>query len=685
MAALEKIRKRAVLLTVVIGLALLAFILGDLINSGQAFFGDGNTIVKVGDEKIDAMEFQKRYEEVSAQAQNNENQIIDGAVLQNNVIEGMISEKLLDKELEEVGIYVTDNELTEAMTGKNANPYMVQYAQQMGFETPAQLYDFLFNPAKYGVAEAQIAEAKANWMRMEQEMVRLLKQSKLQSLVSGVFQANELDKKYLFEENAVTSQVAYVKADYSTLKDADYEVTDADLMSEYNKMKNMFRIEGEQRVGHVIAVDVVPSAEDLATSKALVDTSMIVLRSEQGVDGVRHNTELVVLENSVRLNDIRDPQVKAFVENAKIGDVSEPKFVSNEYTIAKLLGKKLEVDSVNINMVTVQGDKKVQDSVMNALNGGKTFAEVVNGKTVSGEQDIWQVLLNVADSVKTKVLGGGEGYFPLTSSDQMAYLVKVNKKVAPKNIYNVAFISHKVIPSVKTVNDLHDKLQAFINENNTSELLETKAVSAGYQPMQCVVYSTTPQINGIANTRKVVQWLFGADKGSVSPIFDKENKDKMIVVALDDVYDGEYLPVNDSQVKSMLSQVVRADKKGAALVEKYEGKANDLEGYAKLMESKVDTAQVTFGQPFVPGLGMGEKAFVAGVTVAKENELKGVVKGNSAVYVYKVIKHDRTQRTPGQEVDRQFSMSRGSNAVMQNVEGILRKATTVENNMIKFF
>ena len=290
MAALEKIRKRAVLLTVVIGVALLAFILGDLINSGQAFFGDGNTIVKVGDEKIDAMEFQKRYEEISAQYQNSGNQITDGAVLQKNVIEGMISEKLLDKELEEVGIYVTDAELTEAMTGNNASQDMVRYAQQMGFENPAQLYDFLFNPAKYGVAEQQIAEAKANWLRLEQDMVRVLKQSKLQALLVGAIQANELDKKALFEENAVTSQVAYVKADYSSLKDEDYQVSDAELNAEYAKKKGMFKLAEEQRMGHVIAVDVVPSAEDLAASKALIDTSMVVLRSAAGVDGIRNNT-----------------------------------------------------------------------------------------------------------------------------------------------------------------------------------------------------------------------------------------------------------------------------------------------------------------------------------------------------------------------------------------------------------
>lgn len=685
MAALEKIRKRAVLLTVVIGVALLAFIMGDLINSGQAFFGDGNTIVKVGDEKIDAMEFQKRYETVSAQYQNSGNQVQDGAVLQKNVIEAMISEMLLDKEIEEVGIYVTGAELADAMTGANASRELMQYAQQRGAQSPAQLYDMVFNPAKYGLTEQQVAPAKAEWLQLEQDMERMLKQAKLQALIVGAIQANDLDKKAMFEENAVTTQIAYAKADYSTLKDADFEVTDADLKAEYNKQKNMFKLEEEQRLGHVIAVDVKPSAEDLATSKALIDSSMEILRSSEGVDGIRNNSELVIEEGTVRLNDIRDNEIKAFVEKAKVGEVSEPKFVSNVYTIAKVNGKKVEVDSVNINMVTVQGDKKVQDSIMNALNSGKAFAEVVNGATVAGEENVWQVMMSVADSVKTKVLKAGTAYFPLTANDQIAYLVKVNKKVAPKNMYDVAFITHKVIPSVKTVNDLRDNLQAFINENNTAELFESKAVAAGYQPKPVVLTSSTPQVNGISNTRKAVQWMFGAEKGAVSPIFDKDNKDVMVVMALDNVYEDGYVPTSDTQVNANLTQVVRNSKKGESLMEKYNGKAEDLEGYAKLMECSVDTAHVTFGQPFVPGLGWGENVLVAQVVTAKENELKGVVKGNTAVYAFKVIKHDRTERTPGAEVERQFSRTRGNSAVMQNADAILRKAAKVENTMIKFF
>ena len=46
MATLEKIRKRSVLLLVIIGAALVAFIIGDFLNSGRNIFGDGTTVAK---------------------------------------------------------------------------------------------------------------------------------------------------------------------------------------------------------------------------------------------------------------------------------------------------------------------------------------------------------------------------------------------------------------------------------------------------------------------------------------------------------------------------------------------------------------------------------------------------------------------------------------------------------------
>ena len=77
MAALEKIRKRAVILTIVIGAGLLAFILEEGVRASQSFFND-TTAARVGSDKIGVQEFNQRYEQMTQDNQNQQNkQTID--------------------------------------------------------------------------------------------------------------------------------------------------------------------------------------------------------------------------------------------------------------------------------------------------------------------------------------------------------------------------------------------------------------------------------------------------------------------------------------------------------------------------------------------------------------------------------------------------------------------------------
>ena len=58
MATLQKIRNKAGLLVIVIGIALLAFIIGDFLNSGQAFFRmSQDKVVVVNGKKVTTQEF----------------------------------------------------------------------------------------------------------------------------------------------------------------------------------------------------------------------------------------------------------------------------------------------------------------------------------------------------------------------------------------------------------------------------------------------------------------------------------------------------------------------------------------------------------------------------------------------------------------------------------------------------
>ena len=116
MATLEKIRQRKKILAIVIGAALLAFIIEVGVEAiGRS--GGNSAAAKVGNEKIDIMAFQRRVEQEAADDQQNNKQI-DAAVRQQQVLDEMINEKLLEQEYKKLGISVRDREISEPMSGK---------------------------------------------------------------------------------------------------------------------------------------------------------------------------------------------------------------------------------------------------------------------------------------------------------------------------------------------------------------------------------------------------------------------------------------------------------------------------------------------------------------------------------------------------------------------------------------
>lgn len=690
MATLEKIRSKSVMLLIVIGVALLAFIIGDFLNSGRSFFGAGTTVAKVDGTKISIIDFQKRYEEYNQRLQQS-NQKMDGAVVQAQVLEGMISEQLLNNEVEALGIVVTGAELTEAMTGKSANPAVMQFANQMGVETPAQLHDMIFNPGKYGVTPDQVAPLQAQWLEMETEMEKQLKYQKLNVLLMGAIQANDLDKAAIAADMSTAAKIDMVNVPYASLDDKDYAVTDEELKAQYNEDKQQFKTDKEMRKVHYIAVNVAPSQSDLAVAQALMNKVDSTLRATKGVDAIRNISELTISQRTVRANDV-DAATRAFLQSADVDAVSSQTFRGDVHSQTKVLGKKMEVDSINVNMVQVQGNKAYQDSILALLNSGKPFAEVVNNETVAGQENFWFMTMQLGSDEKSleakqKMLTAGQDYYVSDNTDNAAIFFKVNERKSPKQMYEIAEISYKVYPSDETIDNLRTGLQEYINKNNTGKAFFENAVAAGYQPVEATLTAETAQMNRIESTRKLVQWAFGAEKGAVSPIFDKEGNDKMIALTLDEVIPAGFMPMTDPSVRMMLETKVRNSKKGDALLAKYQGKANDLAGYSALMNAPVDSAvNVTFSQDFIPALRGSEPKLTGCAPYKQQGEFVGPVKGGQSLFVYKVdaIEKSSSQLTPEQIADR-YSATMGARAVSQMALDILKEGKDIENNLINFY
>ena len=167
MATLEKIRSKSVLLLIIVGAALLAFIIGDFFTSGRTLFGTGTTIATAGDQKVDIQEFQRRVQLAQQQEQQAGRTSTDGAVLQQRVLNDMIAEKLFDEEISRLGLTVTDAELTEMMVGKNSAYVDRMIQQQLGLPDAATAHDMAYNPTKYNMPQEQAMQLQQYWVELE--------------------------------------------------------------------------------------------------------------------------------------------------------------------------------------------------------------------------------------------------------------------------------------------------------------------------------------------------------------------------------------------------------------------------------------------------------------------------------------------------------------------------------------
>lgn len=692
MATLEKIRSKSVLLLVIIGAALIAFIIGDFFTSGRTLFGTGTTIAKVGGQKIDIREFQDRLEAANHQMQQS-GRNIDNAVLQQQVLDQLIAESLYKQEIEDLGLTVSDAELTNAMVG-NGSAYLDQMVRsQMGVNSASELHDMAYNPSKYGITEQQAQQLRAYWLDLEKQVEQFLLQQKFQNLFAGTLVANELDAKSLYDDNNHVANIVFAQKAFTSVPDSEIgEISDDEIKARYEKERKRFALNEEMRRISYVNVPIIPSAEDRAAAQKRVDEAIAALTAMPETQGLAEMTDFVVNRQTSSLGNLRDNRLKEFLQASSDSAVKVINNTGDAYTIAKMIRRSSDVDSINIDVIAIAGSKAERDSIINGLNGGTLkFEDVAAGNNVQGSQkDLWLSLLDPqAAQLKETVTGAAQGvYFsPDTlAASQGGRIIRVNQIKAPVTVYDYALVTYTVDPSNATINKLLQGLDKFLADNKTAEAFNANAEKAGYVLQNANITVSTPQVGGIEDSRNAVSWAMNAKKGQVSDVLGGEDSGHFMAVALDDIYNDAYAPYSDPTVREYIVRQITNDKKAEKLMAQYKGKAKDVAGYAALMGTQADTTSVSFGQFMIPKIGMGESALTAKASVAKAGQLVGPMQGNQGVVVFSVTSvNDEGRPYNFTESSTQYLRARGAIALSQQLTNILRGKEKVQNNILKFY
>ena len=661
MASLQRIRNHGALLIAIVGLAMLAFILGDFLNSGSSFFNRSRENVGVIEgQKIHYTEYEAAKEQLtevykieSGRSDFDEDTY---AQIRNQVWNMLMMDYTLRAQAKKIGMDVTTDELSELCIGEN--PHQILRARRAFMDENGQfnrdavknLIAAINDGSEEAAQNANLQQAKTYWLYWEKAVRISYMQEKYAALLQHLMKANSLDAEFAFNSRQNGVSAEYVMQPYYTVADSLVTVSESDVKKLYKQKKEQFKQTPNRAIKYV-AFNIVPSEDDFKAAENLMNNLQEEFKTTDDV-------ALVVNTNSDIMYDGRDyseenvpAQFKefAFAKGAKAGDCTDILFENNTYTMARIMKAGYSLpDSVELKAI-VEGGEDQELGWFKADQLPKNIAEpALNGKR-------------------------GDKFTVAQGMGEQTYEIMEIGKPTPK--VKLAILAREVTPSSKTYSIIYNQAKQFIVNNNNAEALENAAQEAGMAVIpQYNLTATTDKVGQLKGSRTIVRWAFDAKEGQVSDVF--ECGDQFIVAALTEVNDGEYRPLE--AVRAELTFEATNNAKANYIKKQLKG-AETLEAAAQIMNQPVQHIErVTLADSRFGNAGM-EPAVIGATVAMGENALSEPIQGNMAVFVVKTGAANNAADELNTEVEKAQLESRYAYLPYQIIQLVEEKAEVTDN------
>ncbi len=706
MAIIGSIRKHSGIAVAVVGIAIVAFIIGDLTKNQRGVPDMG----KIGDQTITYARYNEKVEEMeeSYKAQQNIAQIPAEVEyqLRDQVWQNLVTETLTDKEFEKLGLQLTNAELNDMYMGTFIHPYIRQIFTdpQTGNFNVAAVKQYMSNFDNLDTAQ------RMQLVEIEKNVTEDRKQQKYSALISRGLYMPKAIAQQIADMGSKLSNVTAINCSYQSLSDDEAgALTDQDYQNYYNKHKAEFRLRDEIREIDYVIYPVVPTAQDMANIQAEVEKTW----DEFQTISADELTFFVNAESSRnydstyrKASEFTSPMDSALMAAGE-GSYISPRIAGNEWVMAKVLNIANRPDSLRASTIYIfnsnaggnitrsdEQAKQLADSVMNVLrSGAMTFEEAVSKFSDDPQKsqnngDMGWNLDGGYGFINEDIVNTPEGsYFVKKHPQEVGYfLVKVTGKTTPHRKYRVATITREIAASEATSRNIYNEANKFAGNNRTYAEMTATAQAENLQVRNAMVSAMQYGIGGVSNARSIIQWAYNEDT-EVGTVADQifEGDDMYIVAALKNVYKVGYASLD--QVRPMIENQVRIEKKAEVLkarLEEAQKAGGNLSAIAAKVNATIDTLDsVSFNDYYLGQYGMEPKVQAA-IAASEANKLVGPIQGANGVYMVSVnAKMDNPAAANAENIRMQKQQS-----FMQSLRGIqqvLKDKAKVTDNRIKFF
>lgn len=647
MAVLQKIRQRSLLLILVIGFCLLAFIIGDIFNSG-GFSSTSKYIGTVNGKDISFEEFRVKVSNVEKSGQ----QGMTSMQAVNRVWDQEVSIALLTAEFDKLGIQAGEKHIIEALKmdqNIGQNPLFQNATGQ--FDLAKFKEYFKSNPEQAQYIKDREKDADLN-----------AKYQIYNTMVKGGLYTTEAEGKMKYEMEANKVNMNYVAVLYSTIKDSDVKVSDAEITDYMKKNEKKFKAEAGRELDYVVIEDKA-SAEDEAEVKTKVNgllSGSIVYNQETGkndtlpgfrgavnvVDFVNENSDLPYDSTYTAKKDLPAEHADALFALAP-GAIYGPYMRGPYYCISKSMGRKAGANAKASHiLISYEGTQVPNKKEKRTKEQAKAKAEMLLAQVKANPTSFLMLALTNSDDSSAQQ-GGDLGYFApgqmvkpfndfvfgnpvgkigLVETDFGFHIINVTDK---QDAIRLATIAQKIEPSESTTDKLYTQAVQFEMDANEKDFDKiAKAQKLTVTPA-VKVKEMDEVCGGLGPQRQIVRWAFekGTRVGDVKR-FEVANMGN-VIVKLKKSTDKGLMSIEDA--KPSVEPILKNKKKAAMLIAKMKGAS--LEKIAQTSKTTVQQAiDLTLENPTIPNAGYERKvvgtAFAIGV-----NKVSAPIEGNSGVYV----------------------------------------------------
>ena len=650
MAVLAKIRKRSALLIGAIALALFAFIIQDLIGKG-GIGQDSKDVGTVNDKDITFEDFRVKVSNVEKSGQG-----ITSTQAANQVWDQEVSIALLTSEFDKLGLRAGEKHLIEVLKADQnigSNPMFLNAA---GLFDLAKFKEyFKANPEQAQFLQEREKSAELN-----------AKFQMYNTLVKAALYTTEAEGKLKYEMEANKVNFAYVAGLYSTIKDSQVKVTDAEIVDFMKKNEKKYKADQSREIEYVLLEDKA-SAQDEADVKAKItallsgsvvynaktaknDTVAGFRNAANAIDFVNSNSDVPYDSTYIAKKSLPATDADQLF-NLAPGAIYGPYKYGNYYCISKSFGTRANVNvKASHILISYEGTQVSNKREKRTKDQALVKAQAILAQ-VNANPDSFMMLAYSNSDDSSAQQGGDLGYFGpnemvkpfndfvfgnaigkvgLVETPFGFHIIKVTDK---QDGIRLATVAQKIEASEATSDKIFTQATQFEMDAANKDFAKLAKDMKLTVASPVTVTGMEENFASLGNQRAIIRWAF-EDDSKVGAIkrFELANIGH-VIARVKSIDDSGLVPV--AQARAYVEPILKNKKKAELIKAKMTG--SSLEAIAKATGAKVEqAANITMENP-VFGLVGAEPKVVGTAFALTANKVSSQIEGVTGVYVVKNV------------------------------------------------